>query len=300
MQTVQSWNLLLPTRLCRLSIPSASCQLPAEWLLVMALFIYGMGRQESSLQFMLSHLLHSHSKLHHWSRQTCLIRMHSQVEYCQMHFVVVCIRLCIIWNLMVSLLRVWEMVQSGTDLMSSNFLASSFIYRKKYVSFNPTHSIAIRVILNMPANYWCCTSPQRLSMSANYCVAHWSSSCRFIDISRDQKLHLWKSDSAEISFSSLVSAICSCSSDRLAKGTPMVSSWIAAGLSSGYCRLLDKRSGNIIAVWRAHDGHITKVTASLAPLPQMLQGPCCFDIYWSVFLFLFPIYAYSWQHQMTT
>jgi hypothetical protein len=54
---------------------------------------------------------------------------------------------------MVSLLRVWEMVQSGTDLMSSNFLASSFIYRKKYVSFNPTHSIAIRVILNMPANY---------------------------------------------------------------------------------------------------------------------------------------------------
>jgi WD repeat-containing protein 81 len=39
----------------------------------------------------------------------------------------------------------------------------------------------------------------------------------------------------------------------------MASSWIAAGLSSGYCRLLDKRSGNIIAVWQAHDGHITNV-----------------------------------------
>ncbi|OEL12775.1 Protein GFS12 [Dichanthelium oligosanthes] len=86
-------------------------------------------------------------------------------------------------------------------------------------------------------------------------------SIRFIDISRDQKLHLWKSDSAEISFSSLVSAICSCGSNRLTKGTPMASSWIAAGLSSGYCRLLDKRSGNIVAVWRAHDGHITKLAA---------------------------------------
>ncbi|KAJ1283647.1 hypothetical protein BS78_03G144300 [Paspalum vaginatum] len=86
-------------------------------------------------------------------------------------------------------------------------------------------------------------------------------SIRFIDISHGQKLHLWKSDLAEISFSSLVSAICSCGSDKLRKGSPMASSWIAAGLSSGYCRLLDKRSGNIIAVWRAHDGHITKLAA---------------------------------------
>ncbi|XP_008674005.1 protein GFS12 isoform X1 [Zea mays] len=86
-------------------------------------------------------------------------------------------------------------------------------------------------------------------------------SIRFIDISQDQKLHLWKSDTAEISFSSLVSAICSCGSNKLRKGSLMASSWIAAGLSSGYCRLLDKRSGNIIAVWRAHDGHITKLAA---------------------------------------
>ncbi|WVZ71326.1 hypothetical protein U9M48_019920 [Paspalum notatum var. saurae] len=86
-------------------------------------------------------------------------------------------------------------------------------------------------------------------------------SIRFIDIPHGQKLHLWKSDLAEVSFSSLVSAICSCGSDKLRKGSPMASSWIAAGLSSGYCRLLDKRSGNIIAVWRAHDGHITKLAA---------------------------------------
>ncbi|GJN05367.1 hypothetical protein PR202_ga22988 [Eleusine coracana subsp. coracana] len=87
-------------------------------------------------------------------------------------------------------------------------------------------------------------------------------SIRFIDIAQDQKLHLWKSDSAEISFSSLVSAICSCGSNKVRKGSPMASSsWIAAGLSSGYCRLLDERSGNIIAVWKAHDGHITKLAA---------------------------------------
>lgn len=102
-----------------------------------------------------------------------------------------------------------------------------------------------------------------LNFPANYYVSHLLSSCRFIDIARDQKLHLWKSDSAEISFSSLVSAICSCGSDKIRKGSPVASSsWIAAGLSSGYCRLLDERSGNIIAVWRAHDGHITKVCPS--------------------------------------
>lgn len=87
-------------------------------------------------------------------------------------------------------------------------------------------------------------------------------SIRFIDISQDQKLHLWKSDSAEISFSSLVSAICSCGSDKQRNGNIVASSsWIAAGLSSGYCRLLDERSGKIIAAWRAHDGHITKLAS---------------------------------------
>ncbi|XP_072997201.1 protein GFS12 isoform X1 [Typha latifolia] len=77
-------------------------------------------------------------------------------------------------------------------------------------------------------------------------------SLRFIDVVQDRKLHLWKSDSAEYSFSSLVSAICPCGSS---------SSWIVAGLSSGQCRLLDARSGNIIAFWRAHDGYITKLAS---------------------------------------
>jgi len=77
---------------------------------------------------------------------------------------------------------------------------------------------------------------------------------RFIDVIHDKKLHLWKGDASENSFSSLVSAICSCGSENSREP-----SWIAAGLSSGYCRLLDARSGNIIAVWRAHEGHITKV-----------------------------------------
>lgn len=45
-----------------------------------------------------------------------------------------------------------------------------------------------------------------------------------------------------------------------AAGSP---SWIAVGLSSGICRLLDVRSGNIIASWQAHDGYVTKVHLSI-------------------------------------
>lgn len=44
-----------------------------------------------------------------------------------------------------------------------------------------------------------------------------------------------------------------------AGGAIASSSWIAAGLSSGQCRLFDVRSGNVIASWRAHDGYVTKV-----------------------------------------
>ena len=84
--------------------------------------------------------------------------------------------------------------------------------------------------------------------------------CRFIDVLQDRKLQLWKTDAAEYSFSSLVSAICSCGSENIqADGGSSLPSWIATGLSSGHCRLLDVRCGNIIARWRAHDGYITKV-----------------------------------------
>ncbi|KAG1326115.1 putative protein GFS12 [Cocos nucifera] len=87
-------------------------------------------------------------------------------------------------------------------------------------------------------------------------------SVRFVDVVQDRKLHLWKSDVTEYSFSSLVSAICSCGSEKLQAGRAVASpSWIAAGLSSGHCRLLDARSGNIVALWRAHDGYITKLAS---------------------------------------
>ncbi|XP_039146679.1 protein GFS12 isoform X4 [Dioscorea cayenensis subsp. rotundata] len=86
-------------------------------------------------------------------------------------------------------------------------------------------------------------------------------SIRFIDVVRDQKLHLWKSDPAESSFSSLISAICSCGSENHYAGAIHSPPWMAVGLSSGHCRLLDARSGSIIANWRAHDGYITKLAA---------------------------------------
>ncbi|XP_042422238.1 protein GFS12-like isoform X1 [Zingiber officinale] len=87
-------------------------------------------------------------------------------------------------------------------------------------------------------------------------------SVRFIDVSQGRKLQLWKTDAAEYSFSSLVSAICSCGSEnvRAEKGSNPPT-WIATGLSSGHCRLIDVRCGNIISNWKAHDGYITKMAA---------------------------------------
>nr|XP_043605925.1 protein GFS12 [Erigeron canadensis] len=87
-------------------------------------------------------------------------------------------------------------------------------------------------------------------------------SLRFIDIDECQKLHLWKSDSSESSFPSLISSICSCGSTKTqTNGAVTPPSWIAAGLSSGQCRLLDMRSGNLITSWQAHDGYVTKLAA---------------------------------------
>ena len=84
--------------------------------------------------------------------------------------------------------------------------------------------------------------------------------CRFIDIDQGQKLHLWRSDPVETSFPSLISSICSCGSTKMQANEGAASpSWIAAGLSSGHCRLLDMRSGNIITSWQAHEGYVTKV-----------------------------------------
>ncbi|KAJ4796992.1 beige/BEACH domain protein [Rhynchospora pubera] len=82
-----------------------------------------------------------------------------------------------------------------------------------------------------------------------------NSSLRYIDIEREQKLQLWRSESVESSLSTLVSAICSCGPQA------STSSYMAVGLSSGHCRLLDSRSGAIVASWRAHDGYITKLAA---------------------------------------
>lgn len=86
---------------------------------------------------------------------------------------------------------------------------------------------------------------------------------RFIDINAGRQLHLWRCEPLESSFSSLISAIC-CSGhrDKLESKKGLSSStWIAAGFSSGHCRLLDLRSGTIIAHWRAHDGFVTKLAA---------------------------------------
>ncbi|OMO53411.1 hypothetical protein CCACVL1_28649 [Corchorus capsularis] len=87
-------------------------------------------------------------------------------------------------------------------------------------------------------------------------------SLRFIDVSQGRKLHLWSGESNESAFPSLVSSICSCGSDKeQGNGGSASPRWIAAGLSSGHCRLFDMRSGNVIAHWRGHDGYVTKLGA---------------------------------------
>ncbi|KAF7806911.1 protein GFS12 [Senna tora] len=87
-------------------------------------------------------------------------------------------------------------------------------------------------------------------------------SLRFIDVAQGQKLHIWRGESKESSFPSLVSAICSSGADKVqAGGFSTLPSLIAAGLSSGHCKLFDAKSGNVVASWRAHDGYVTKLAA---------------------------------------
>ncbi|KAK7280064.1 hypothetical protein RJT34_25126 [Clitoria ternatea] len=87
-------------------------------------------------------------------------------------------------------------------------------------------------------------------------------SLRFIDVARGQKLHVWRGESNESSFPSLISAICSTGSDKMhASGISTFPSFIATGLSSGHCKLFDAKSGNVISSWRAHDGYVTKLAA---------------------------------------
>ncbi|KDP27993.1 hypothetical protein JCGZ_19073 [Jatropha curcas] len=107
--------------------------------------------------------------------------------------------------------------------------------------------------------YTCMHYLESLEMLA---VGTGNGSLRFIDVARGRKLHLWRGEAIESAFPSLVSSICSCGSDKTQDdGTFPSPSWIAAGLSSGHCRLFDLRSGNVIASWRAHDGYVTKLAA---------------------------------------
>lgn len=87
-------------------------------------------------------------------------------------------------------------------------------------------------------------------------------SLRFIDVARGQKLHIWRGESNESSFHSLISAVCSSGSSKAQAGGISTSpSLIATGQSSGHCKLFDAKSGNVVASWRAHDGYVTKLAS---------------------------------------
>ncbi|XP_027934955.1 protein GFS12 [Vigna unguiculata] len=106
------------------------------------------------------------------------------------------------------------------------------------------------------------TCMHQLYSTETLVVGTGNGSLRFIDVSRGQKLHIWRGESTESTFPSLISAICSTGSDKMqAGGISSLPSFIAAGLSSGHCKLFDAKSGNVITSWRAHDGYVTKLAA---------------------------------------
>ncbi|KZV35014.1 putative inactive serine/threonine-protein kinase lvsG [Dorcoceras hygrometricum] len=88
-------------------------------------------------------------------------------------------------------------------------------------------------------------------------------SLRFFDVNCGQKLHLWRGEPTDSSFSPLISSICSSGSAKLhPEDNVAYPSWIAASFSTGYCSLFDMRCGNIISSWQAHDGYVTKLAAA--------------------------------------
>ncbi|KAL0393360.1 UNVERIFIED_CONTAM: protein GFS12, partial [Sesamum radiatum] len=103
------------------------------------------------------------------------------------------------------------------------------------------------------------TTMDYLEFSNRLLVGTGNGSLRFIDVNQGQKLHLWRSESIDSGFPSLISSICSSSSVKMHHEESVASpSWVAAAFSTGYCKLFDMRSGKIIASWQAHDGYVTK------------------------------------------
>ncbi|CAM8993099.1 unnamed protein product [Rhodiola kirilowii] len=105
------------------------------------------------------------------------------------------------------------------------------------------------------------TSMHLLECSNKLVVGTGNGCLRFFDVARGEKLHLWRTEGHRSGFPSLVSSICSSESDKIHAAESGTSAWIAAGFSSGNCRLIDARSGSVISTWRAHDGFITKLAA---------------------------------------
>ncbi|KAL0367846.1 UNVERIFIED_CONTAM: protein GFS12 [Sesamum radiatum] len=107
------------------------------------------------------------------------------------------------------------------------------------------------------------TTMDYLEFSNRLLLGTGNGSLRFIDVNQGQKLHLWRSESIDSGFPSLISSICSSSSIKMHHEESVVSpSWVAAAFSTGYCKLFDMRSGKIIASWQAHDGYVTKLAAA--------------------------------------
>jgi len=87
-------------------------------------------------------------------------------------------------------------------------------------------------------------------------------SLRFFDMVEGRRLFLWRCNLGDGYMSSYVSTLSSSgqrSFNDLSTKYFLPSAWVAAGYSSGQCRLLDYRSGKVVMNWRAHDAPVTKL-----------------------------------------
>ncbi|KAK2969647.1 hypothetical protein RJ640_025824, partial [Escallonia rubra] len=166
-----------------------------------------------------------------------------------------------VWNSQTGkLLSIYAEFSGSSAHLSSPLASASRLNpdQGNMLNFNPPSSGILTTAFD--GNLYTCM--HHLEYVDKLVVGTGGGSLRFIDVNQGQKLHMWSSESAEPSYPSLISSICSCGSDKLqADGAVGSPSWIAAGLSSGNCKLLDMRSGNIIASWQAHDGYVTKLAA---------------------------------------
>ncbi|KAG0618615.1 hypothetical protein M758_4G078200 [Ceratodon purpureus] len=144
-----------------------------------------------------------------------------------------------------------------TNLMSSSFETGRLPVRK---SVDGTSSIGGLSANLTGGHVYTCLHP--MEVEETIVMGTVNGSLRFFDMVEGRRLFLWRCELGDSYMSSYVSALSSFgqrSCNDLGTKCSLPSAWVAAGYSSGHCRLLDYRSGRVVMNWRAHDSSVTKL-----------------------------------------